>query len=320
VSITGIFEKIKLPGLNLFSGKVAVGMQIKKDFARVVALEKDGEEFNLPLMPFTIPLVENPDHAAQLIKEEMGKRELNIKNVIISVPISATLFRILKLPKTSKKELETNIEASIKEDLKTLQGETVYSYDIIKELDNELIVLVVIAKIEIVDRTMEIVEKAGLSPDIVDSEGIALLNLAELERNKDERIREEENICIMHIDLDESYLIFFHHNITVQTLNFNIKNYETMEADDKEEAVNKLINEIDYFFLTINEPRVIYVSGLAPKYPEIEAYMQLKFAARFTLTDLNPAGAMNIKLDMENTKLLSEYNIPFSLAYRRFEK
>jgi type IV pilus assembly protein PilM len=93
-----------------------------------------------------------------------------------------------------------------------------------------------------------------------------------------------------------------------------------MEADDKEEAVNKLINEIDYFFLTINEPRVIYVSGLAAKYPEIEAYMQLKFAARFTLIDLTPKNAINLNIETENSKLLSEYNIPFSLAYRRFEK
>ena len=320
MGIGGILEKFALPKINLFSSKTAVGMQIKKDFARVVALEKDGDEFILPIMPFTVPLVENPEHAAKLIKEEFNKRELNVKNVVVSIPIGATLFKIVKLPKSSKKELESNIVASIQEDLKTLQGETVYSYDIIKELENEILILVVIAKIDVVNRTIEIVERAGLSPDIIDSEGIALLNLAELERRKDDRVREEDNICIMHIDLDESYLIFFHHNITVQTLNFNIKDYETMEADDKEEAVNKLINEIDYFFLTINEPRVIYVSGLAPKYPEIEAYMQLKFAARFTLMDLNPANALNLNLEIENTKLLSEYNIPFSLAYRRFEK
>ena len=318
-NITGIFQNISIPNI-LSRNKTSVGIQIKKDFARIVALEKEGDKFTLPVMPFQIPLVENEEHAGQLIKEEFEKRGINVKDVIASVPISSTLFRIFKVPKTSKKDLADNIEFNIKEDLKTLQGETVYSYDIIKEEENEYIVIVVIAKIDMVNKIMDILKHANLEADILDSEGIALINLADLEKLKDDKLREEENICIMHIDLDESYLLFFHNNITVQTLNFNVKTYEDMEADDKEEAVNKLINEIDYFFLTITEPRVIYVSGLALKYPEIEAYMQLKFAARFTLVDLNPFLAMDINIEVENKKYLSEYNVPFSLAYRRFEK
>ncbi len=304
--------KLALP----FGHKKAVGIQMKKDFARVVVLEKEDDNLNLPIMPFQIPLVENVEHSGQMIKDEFEKRGIFIKNVVVSVPIGSTLFRVIKVPKTSKKELEENIEWNIKEDLKTLHGETVHSYDIIKEEENEYTVLVVIAKKDILEKTLQILESAGLNPNVIDSEGIALINLAEVEKENEEKIKDEDNICIMHLDLDESYLLFFHHNITVQSLNFNIRNYEDMEADDKEEAVNRLINEIDYFFLTINEPRVIYVSGLASRYPEIEAYMQLKFAARFTLVDLNPAMALNLNIEMDNKKYLSEYNVPFALAYR----
>ncbi len=309
--------KIKLP----FGNKKAIGIQLKKDFARVVALEKEDDHLNLPIMPFQIPLIENVEQSGKIIKDEFEKRGLNIKNVVASVEIGATLFRIIKVPKGSKKEIEENVEWNIKEDLKSLHGETIHSYDIIKEEENEYVVLVVIAKKDVVEKTVELLEYAGLQPNVIDSEGIALINLADEERKKEEKIRDEDNICIMHLDLDESYLLFFHHNITVQSLNFNVRNYEDMEADDKEEAVNKLINEIDYFFLTINEPKVIYVSGLASKYPEIEAYMQLKFAARFTLIDLNPAMALDLKLEnVENKKFLSEYNVPFSLAFRGLQK
>ena len=304
--------KLALP----FGHKKAIGIQMKKDFARVVLLEKEDDHLNLPIMPFQIPLVENPEHSGQIIKDEFEKRSIINKNVVVSIPIGSTLFRIIKVPKSSKKELEENIEWNIKEDLKALHGETIYSYDIIREEENEYIVLVVIAKRDILEKTLQILESAGIHPNVIDSEGIALINLAGAEKEKEEKLKGENNICIMHLDLDESYLLFFHHNITVQSLNFNVRNYENMEADDKEEAVNRLINEIDYFFLTINEPRVIYVSGLASRYPEIEAYMQLKFAARFTLVDLNPAAALDIKLEISDKKYLSEYNVPFALAYR----
>ena len=320
MNIKGLDVKNILTNIKLslpFGQKKAVGIQMKKDFARVVVLEKEDDHLKLPIMPFQIPLVENVEHAGQIIKDEFEKRGITVKNIVASIPIGSTLFRIIKVPKTSKKELEENIEWNIKEDLKALHGETIYSYDIIKEEENEYVVLVVIAKKEIVEKTLEVLENAGINPNVIDSEGIALINLAEAEKEREEKLKDEDNICIMHLDLDESYLLFFHHNITVQSLNFNVRNYDDMEADDKEEAVNRLINEIDYFFLTINEPRVIYVSGLASRYPEIEAYMQLKFAARFTLVDLNPVVALNVKdVETENKKYLSEYNVPFSLAYR----
>ncbi|WP_457641523.1 type IV pilus biogenesis protein PilM [Persephonella sp.] len=313
-----IIKSIKKPLQNLFQKeKIGVGIQLDRNFARIAVLEKSGDRFSIPLMPFEISILEDTEQTGKLIKEEFEKRDIRVSSVIASIPINSTLFKTIKLPKISPKEIEEAVEWNIREDIKSLKGRTVYDYDIIKEEKDMLTLIVVISKIEDIEHIQEIIEHAGLEADIIDSEGIALLNLAELRKEKDPKLKEESNICIIHLDYNESYLMFFHNNIIVQTLNFDARKYEEMNPDEKENVVDRLINEINYFFLTINEPKVIYVSGLCGKFPEIQAYMQLKFTTRFTLVELEPLTALDI--DLEGSTSMSVFNVPFGLAYRRFE-
>ena len=311
-----VLEKIKPVSSILQKEKTSLGIQLDKGFARVALLSKERGHFEIPVMPFEISLVENKEQAGLLIKEELEKRDLHIRNAVVSIPTASTLYKTLKIPKMSPKEIEEAVEWNIREDIKSIKGNTIYDYDIIGEEDDTLIIFVVISKIEDIENIREIMKYAGLEPDIIDSEGVALINLAEAERKNNPELREETNICIIHLDTNDSYLIFFHEHVIVQSLNFDSKNYEDLDPDEREKAVDKLINEINYFFLTINEPKVIYTSGLFAKYPEIQAYMQLKFSTRFTLVDLDPVRALNI--DFQGNLPLGIYNIPFGLAYRRF--
>jgi len=75
----------------------------------------------------------------------------------------------------------------------------------------------------------------------------------------------------------------------------NFKLYEMLNSDAKEREFMRLINEINYFFLTLQEPKIIYILGLFVKYPEIKAYTQLKFSTRFILEDIDPVLSLNIK-------------------------
>ncbi|SNZ04100.1 type IV pilus assembly protein PilM [Persephonella hydrogeniphila] len=311
-----ILEKIKEPISGVLQKeKVGLGIQLDRGFARVALLSKEGGHYIIPVMPFEVSLVDNKEQAGMLLKEELEKRDINIKNAVVSIPTASTLFKTLKIPKMSPKEIEEAVEWNIREDIKSLKGTTVYDYDIIGEDGENLIIVVVISKIDDIENIREIMKYAGVEPDIIDSEGIALLNLAEAERKNNPDLKEESNICIIHLDINDSYLIFFHENITVQSLNFDSKKYEELDPDDKEKAIDRLINEINYFFLTINEPKIIYTSGFFAKFPEIQAYMQLKFSTRFTLVELDPVKALNI--EFESSIPLSIYNIPFGLAYRR---
>ena len=312
-----VLEKIRPVSNILQKEQTSLGIQLDKGFARIAVLSKEKGHFEIPIMPFEIALVDNKEQAGLLIKEELEKRDLNIKKAVVSIPTASTLYKTLKIPKMSLKEIEEAVEWNIREDIKSIKGNTIYDYDIIEDGEDTLTVFIVISKIEDIENIREIMKYAGLEPDIIDSEGVALINLAEAERKNNPELKEENNICIIHLDINDSYLIFFHENVIVQSLNFDARKYEELEPDDKEQTVDKLINEINYFFLTINEPKVIYTSGLFAKYPEIQAYMQLKFSTRFTLVELDPVKAL--KIDFQGNIPLSIYNIPFGLAYRRFE-
>jgi type IV pilus assembly protein PilM len=97
----------------------------------------------------------------------------------------------------------------------------------------------------------------------------------------------------------------------------NFKLYEMLDPDAKEQEVMRLIKEINYFFLTLQEPRIIYTSGLFVNYPEIKAYTQLKFSTRFILEDLDPVLSLNIKYS--GNFPIQIYNASISLAYRGIE-
>ena len=313
-----ILEKIKSPVTGILQReKTSLGIQLDRGFARIAILDKEMGKYHIPVMPFEVSLVENKEQAGMLIREELDKRDIHIKSAVVSVPTASTLFKTIKIPKMSPKEIEEAVEWNIREDIKSLKGTTVYDYDIISEEGEELSIIVVISKIDDIENIREIMKYAGVEPEIIDSEGIALINLAEVEKNNNPELKEESNICIIHLDINDSYLIFFHENVIVQSLNFDAKRYEELEPDDKEKAIDRLINEINYFFLTINEPKIIYTSGFFAKYPEIQAYMQLKFSTRFTLVELDPVKALGI--EFESQFPLSIYNIPFGLAYRRIE-
>ncbi len=297
--------------------KLSLGIQLDKNFARVAVLEKEGKDFILPVMPFEVELPEDTEQAGLLLRDQLDKRDIKVKNAVVSIPIGSTLYKTLKLPKLSPQELEEAVEWNIREDIKSLKGSTVYDYDIISEDENVYHIIVVIAKIDEIEEAKEILYYAGITPDIIDSEGIALINLANLQKEKDPALKEENNLCILHLDYNESYLVFLHNTIFVQTLNFDAKKYEDVNPNEKEKIVDKLIKEINYFFLTISEPRSIFTSGLFVRFPEIQAYMQLKFSTRFALVELDPVKAL--ELDYEGRVPLSLYTVPFGLAYRRFE-
>ena len=298
--------------------KISLGVQYSEQFLKLAFVEQKGQDIILPAIPFQINIpTTDAEEAGSLLKEEIEKRNINANSIVVGLPLGSVLFRTIQLPKAEKKELEDAIEYNIREDLKSIKGSTIYDYSVLFEDEEGILnILVVIAHRDHIEKIYQLLKTADLEPDIIDTQPTALVNLALLLQEKEEE--KEENICIVHVDDDESYIVFFHKSLIVQNLNFNSIKYESLSADEKENAVEGLINEINYFFLTIHEPKTIYLSGNTFKFPEIKAYSQLKFGTRFNLEDLDPAKALGIKY--EGNTPLGIYNIPLSLAYRAFEK
>ncbi|MEZ0323902.1 MAG: pilus assembly protein PilM [Hydrogenothermaceae bacterium] len=312
-------KNIKLPKLNLFSkSKVSLGIEVDYDYCRVCSLSLGEEGLILPFMPFEFDILEDKDQSGLILKDELSKRSINVKTANFSIPISSTLYKNIKLPKASEKELKEAIEWNIKEDIENLKASTIFDYAILSEEEDFLNIVVVITKLDAINRILAIAESAGIEPDIIDSVGTSLVNIALLQKDKIKSHKEEKNICIVHIDRNDSFILFSKDDIFLQPLDFDIKRYETLSMDDKEQEVVRLINEINYFFLTINEPKIIYTSGYFIKFPEIKAYMQLKFSSRFILEDLDPIVALDIKYS--GNFPLQLYSTSIFLAYRGIEK
>jgi len=306
---------LKLPAFNLKkSSKLYSGIEVDTDYIRVGILKKENEIIEIPIMPFEFEVTGDNSQDGRILKDELERRGLKIKSASFSIPMSSVLYKTLHLPRVNEKELVDAIEWNIKEDIENFRAETHYDWDIISS-DNEFLnILVVITKKEAVERIIEISQVSGVDVDVIDTVGTSLLNLALLQKQKIEKNREEKNICVIHLDKNDSFMIFSNENIVLQPLDFNPKIYENFSPDEKEQEVIRLINEINYFFLTINEPRIIYTSGYFAKYPEIKAYMQLKFSTRFVLEDLDPVLALGI--NYQGSFPLGIYNNVLSLAYR----
>lgn len=314
--------KLKIPSLKFPSigkqEKITIGIEVDYDFCRVSAISREDSVLSLPFMPFEFDILEDEDQSGLILKDELNRRSINIKTANFSVPISSTLYKNIRLPKASEKELKEAIEWNIKEDIENLKTSTIFDYAVLSEEEDFLNIVVVITKLDAVNRILAIAESAGIEPDIIDSVGTSLVNMALLQKTKIESHREEKNICVVHIDRNDSFILFSKDNIVLQPLDFDVKKYELLSADDKEQEVVKLINEINYFFLTINEPKIIYTSGYFVKFPEIKAYMQLKFSSRFILEDLDPLVALDIKYN--GSFPLQLYNTSLFLAYRGIER
>ena len=309
--------RLQFPKLNIFSKeKVVLGLQVSKSYCKLAVLQKEGNNYILPTVPFEIVLPDNIEEAGNLLKDELLKRDISSVSVVAGLPPSSLFFKAIKIPKVKEDELKDAVEWNIREDINTIQGDTFYDFYVISENEGILDILVVIARLSDIDKIRQICEFANLSLDIIDAEPVSLINLASFYLSNQTEEEKEENICIVHLDKHESYLSFSHKNVIVQSLNFDSVKYESMSPDDRESAVENLINEINYFFLTIHEPKTIFMSGDSFRFPEIKAYMQLKFGNRFKLEDLDPTKILS--LEYSGNLPLGVYNVPISLAFRGF--
>lgn len=293
---------------------VSVGIEIDYDFCRVSLIKEENGSLSLPVMPFEFDIFEDEEQSGIILKDELSRRGINIKQANFSIPVSSTLFKNIRLPKASEKDLKEAIEWHIKEDIENLKSSTIYDYSVLSEEDGFFNITVVITKMDVINRVMSIADSAGIEPNIIDSVGTSLINVTLLQKEKMESHKDEKNICLIHIDRNESFMLFSKNNIILQPLDFDVKRYDTLSPDEKEQEVIRLMNEINYFFLTINEPRIIYTSGMFVKYPEIKAFMQLKFVSRFILEDIDPVMALNI--NYKGSFPLQIYNASLFLAYR----
>ena len=311
---TGILKAFE----NIFrKTKYLAGIQIEENIIRVLVLDKENlTTYNRPLeIEFQNEDIDEIEEI--LVRELLGLNINEPLDAVIGVPMSLSLIKNLKLPKMDKKDLLEAIEWSIKEEMQTIKGETVYDFDIVGEENDMYNIIVVVAKKADIEKLEEIEKRTSIKILHIDSNPISLLNMASLQKERKGTIGEGENItCALYIDDFSSYIVYYQNGFSAEQLSFKLRDFKTFEESEPE--LTKLINEINYFFLTVNEPSVVYLGGSILEYPDIKEYIQSKFIGKFAFIDLDPPEILGI--NYTGDKHPGVYAVSFGLLYRGIEE
>lgn len=303
---------------NIFrKTKLLAGVQFEGNVIRILVIDKENyTTYNQPVE--YILSEEEKTQIPEVIKRELLGLNINEPlDAVIGLPLSVSLIKNLKLPKMDKKDLLEAIEWNIKEEMQTIQGETTYDFDIIGEEDDMYNIIVVVAKKTDVQRLEDIEKTTGIKIIHIDSNPISLINIASLQKEKKGAIAGDDNtVCALYIDYDISYIVLYQNGLSTETFSFKLKDFKTFEESEPE--LTKLINEINYFFLTVSEPSVIYLAGPILEYPDVKEYIQSKFIGKFAFIDIDPAEILGI--NYAGDKYPGVYAIPFGLIYRGLEE
>jgi type IV pilus assembly protein PilM len=80
-----------------------IGIELDTDYVRVPILQKDGEDIIFSIMSFEIQHTEDNDQDGLFLRQELKRRDLNVKAANFSIPVSLVLIKYLKLPKVSER-------------------------------------------------------------------------------------------------------------------------------------------------------------------------------------------------------------------------
>jgi len=194
----------------MFGGNknLTVGLDIGSSTIKLVELIQDSAGFRL----LSAGLVDNPvkeweeknipeaeDAIAEAIKDACKKFKIKGKSAAIALGSSDIIFDYLKFPPLAEKELANAVKLEAEQRISSDINEFNIDYrrlGVKDEKGQESILLVAVPK-DITSRKVDITEKAGLEPLVMDVEPLALLNcIIALE---DDSRKANESIGILNI-------------------------------------------------------------------------------------------------------------------------
>jgi type IV pilus assembly protein PilM len=137
----------------------------------------------LPLPPDAIQqnMVVEPAPLVEAVRQLIKEHGVSATKVICAVPGRAVIMKKIQMPRQTDEELETNIEFEANNVIPENLANVNLDYQVLKLLDggNKMEVLLVAVKKDIVNSYAEVIEKAGLSPAVIDVDYFAMENMYE---------------------------------------------------------------------------------------------------------------------------------------------
>ncbi len=164
-----------------------VGLDIGSSTVKLVELSKDSQGIKL----LSAGIIDNPirewkdkniPEAEEALAESIAEacKKFNIKGKTAAIALGTTeiIFDYLKFPALEEKELANAVRLEAEQRISSDINEVNIDYRRlgVKDKDGQENILLVAVPKEITQKRVEIVEKAGLNPLIMDVEPLALLN------------------------------------------------------------------------------------------------------------------------------------------------
>ena len=232
-----------------------VGLDIGTSTIKVVQLLKVKEQFNLVKASIE-ELKFNAEEKDKLsaLKRLLKRAKISEKEVNISIEGPSVIIRNIQLPKMSEADLKNAIKYEVEKYIPYNVNEVIVDCQIISEAENNMGVLLVAAKKDSINDKIQLVQKAGLCPWVVDIDSLALINAFNL--NNEEK---DKTIALLNIGSEATSvniirgdLLNFTRNIPVGGKRVTEVLAENFKVDlalaeelkrnpgDKKEAVDKL--------------------------------------------------------------------------------
>ncbi len=285
-----------------------VGLDIGTSTIKVVQLLKVKEQFNLVKASIE-ELKFNAEEKDKLsaLKRLLKRAKISEKEVNISIEGPSVIIRNIQLPKMSEADLKNAIKYEVEKYIPYNVNEVIVDCQIISEAENNMGVLLVAAKKDSINDKIQLVQKAGLCPWVVDIDSLALINAFNL--NNEEK---DKTIALLNIGSEATSvniirgdLLNFTRNIPVGGKRVTEVLAENFKVDlalaeelkrnpgDKKEAVDKLcLNAMREMAIEIKSSFDYYESQYEEGVTEI-------FISGGVAIDENMANFLSENMDLE---------------------
>ncbi|WP_448587259.1 pilus assembly protein PilM [Thermocrinis sp.] len=247
-----LIDSIKRLSFPVFKrSKYHLALQVGQRFIRLL----ESAEEQKPSFPPQEIIFEDGDENKKInaLKNLVNEYKLQGKSVITCLPATDGILKLYKYPSTiNQKDLENAISWIIKRELAQIKEETVYDYFILKG-EKILNVALVMARAESVNKLTNLIRSAGLKPDIVDYEILAIVNYGLYHKLS-------IPFSILYIDYDYSILLAYNtSNLGYSVIHWSYWEYS---KNENQELLESFFAEVRNL-IVINDISNVYAAGVA---------------------------------------------------------
>lgn len=319
----------RLPFLKK-KGTVKVGLDIGNYNLKVAEIEfKEG---TFKIINVGMKSIRQPANIAQAIRELCKETNISTKEVNISVSGENVVARYLSLPKMSEAELKKAMAYELEDHIPFKADEVYTDYTILGDdpnSKNRMRVFLVATKKELLENRIKLVQEAGLSPQVVTmdalavknafyfnypakiSANVALLNIGDKITNliitkdkipyfvRDSQFGGEAITTLIQTKLDLD-------KVKAEELKYHLQNTSLDLSETIKSAMANLLNEIFVsldFYENLTEQRIdeVYICGGSYQLPGLKEFLGGYLGLE--IIDLNPLKNISLSPSLTQEKL-----------------